>query len=158
MSNYVVGFTGTREGMSEAQRASAAEFMSNMVRESAEAEMGIEGLHGDCVGADADFHQICRDAGLHVSQRPCNLTSMRAYTDAAEIASIMAPMKRNQMIVDDCDVLVACPPPEAEVKRSGTWATIRMGRRDNKQVVIIYPDGSIVEDCSGEHQDGVEYD
>ena len=156
-AGYILGFTGTRDGMTPEQRDSATSFIARLMVGCSEAEMAFEGLHGDCVGADADFHQICRDEGVEggaMKQRPCTFSGMRAHTDALEISKPEKPMARNQKIVDDCDALLACPPTDFEIERgSGTWATIRMGRKANRQVVIVYPDGSVVEDCSGELED-----
>jgi len=148
MKKVIIGFTGTRNGMTDEQRESVVDLVQNL-KHSLSTMASIVGLHGDCVGADADFHDICRAEELDVHQRPCTFKNMRARTDAMEIAKPMTAMVRNQLIVDDCVVLVACPPTVKELKRSGTWATIRMGRKANKQVVIIYPDGTLVEDCAG---------
>ncbi len=152
MEKMIVGFTGTREGMTDEQFARVQIFIEDLQK-----DLPLSGLHGDCVGADNDFHDICREAGMEVSKRPCRAPmELRANTDAKPIASPMAPMKRNQLIVDDCEFLLACPPTEEELKRSGTWATIRMGRRSGKQVIIVYPDGTLVEDASGPIKERVD--
>jgi hypothetical protein len=144
MDNTIIGFTGTRKGMTDAQFAVVHDFIQDLKK-----SLPLEGQHGDCAGADAAFHTICRIEGLRVSQRPCWLENFRAHTDAVPLAEPTDPLERNQKIVDDCDVLIACPATEEEQMRSGTWATIRMARAANKQILIAYPDGTLVEDSPG---------
>ena len=144
MEQLLLGFTGTREGMTPEQKKTVKMFVENLKQ-----SFTVLGLHGDCVGADVDFHGICRELGLSVFQRPGNIPVYRARTDAAELDLPTDPMIRNAKIVDQAGVLLACPVGEEEEARSGTWATIRMGRKAKKQVIIIYPDGSLIEDCYG---------
>jgi len=101
------------------------------------------GLHGDCIGADADFNTVCISLNLKTWIRPCTLKDLRAYCDGEVIADPVKPMKRNQAIVTQSTVMVACPPNDKELKRSGTWATIRMARRAKKPLYILFPGGKI---------------
>ncbi len=108
----------------------------------------INFIHGDCIGADADAHTLCRNVGIRkIGSYPCNLKNQRAYTDADQIADPAPPLERNRVIADRCDILIACPSTDHEIQRSGTWATIRHRSRSfqNFQLVIIWPDGSIDE-------------
>ena len=101
-------------------------------------------MHGDCVGADEQFDKLCKKLGIRTVCRPCTFTNMRAFCTEA-IAEPTNPMARNRAIVADCHYLLACPPTAQEIKRgSGTWATIRYGRKANKSTKIIYPDGSLL--------------
>ena len=134
----IIGFTGTRNDLTEVQ-------LRNIIAGLMELGEGWEGLHGDCVGADDVFDKCCKELGIVTKCRPCTFTNMRAYATEA-IAEPVRPMERNRQIVADCDHLFACPPTEEEVKRSGTWATIRFGRKANKPVTIFYPSGKI-EQC-----------
>jgi hypothetical protein len=52
-------------------------------------------------------------------------------------------LDRNQAIANEIDMLVATPQESEEVNRSGTWATIRRTRKQEKPVLIINPDGSL---------------
>lgn len=138
----IIGFTGSRTGMTPITSRMVAEIV-RMIKDHAP----CTGLHGDCIGADADFDQICKDAGMVTKIRPCTFESMRANCDAEEIAEPMAPMQRNRDIVGDADVMIACPPNFEEIKRgSGTWATIKFTRRAEKPLYIVYPDGSIAQE------------
>lgn len=139
-----IGFTGTRKGMTYAQLQEVRGFLVTL-----KDDLRLKAVHGDCVGADEEFHKICRDIDIWVQQRPCTRTEFRAYTDAPELEGPQEPLLRNRRIVRGCDVLLACPHTMTEQGHGGTWYTIREGRRKNKQVVIVYPDGTIVEDCPG---------
>ena len=47
-------------------------------------------------------------------------------------------LKRNEDIVNKCDVLIACPiDKNKEILRSGTWATIRKARKLNKTIYLL---------------------
>ena len=48
--------------------------------------------------------------------------------------SMTDPLDRNQAMIDNCDVLIACPRTHREVDRSGTWATVRRGRRADRTI------------------------
>lgn len=133
----VVGFTGTREGMTPPQKATVTAFMTKLSTQPS------KGVHGDCLGADFDFHRILRSLGVEAYSRPCTLSHQRAYTDAVLLASPDSPLVRNQRIVEDCDVLLVCPKTFREELRSGTWATYRRACRARKRVIVFYPDGSV---------------
>ncbi len=48
---------------------------------------------------------------------------------------------RNANIVRATEYLIAMPAHHSEVRRSGTWATIRSARRQGKTTYIIDPGG-----------------
>lgn len=52
----IVGFTGTREGMSPEQKRVTREIISQLITTSVHTA-----VHGDCIGADTDFHHIIRE-------------------------------------------------------------------------------------------------
>lgn len=140
----IVGFTGTRNGMTPEQRGRVGRMLSRW-------QLGdtLLGIHGDCVGADADFDAICCELGIVRWCRPCTLKGevvhpFRAKTGAVQIALPTNPMARNRRIAEQCDVMIGCPPNDFELWRgSGTWATIRCGVRYGKRVHVVYPDGSV---------------
>lgn len=140
----ILGFTGTRRGMTAAQQRTVARLIAQVA---AHSETALVGLHGDCVGADVDFHLMCRRFGLEVICRPCNLTRFRAYTDARAVGPPVPPMARNAKIVADSSLMFACPPNREVIKRgSGTWGTIAIARRDKRPLAIIYPEGDTLEE------------
>lgn len=136
MSNegYVIGFTGTRNGMTAKQKKVVAEIIKM--------KSPIFVVHGDCEGADTDFHNICLPL-FPIRIRPCNHKS-RAWNDgASDIMNVKSPLERNKDIVRDSNLLVATPPTSEEIKRSGTWHTIRHARKMNVPRIIVWPDGSL---------------
>lgn len=133
---YIIGFTGARDGMTDKQKAKVQNILAYMEWPR------WSGLHGDCLGADEDFHNICRAMKREVLQRPCILANQRAYTDAKEIAKPKNPLVRNKEIVDQASGMIACPSGDVEQLRSGTWSTIRYARlSDHRQLVVVFPDG-----------------
>jgi len=46
---------------------------------------------------------------------------------------------RNRDIVDESDMMVACPGGPEEL-RSGTWSTIRYAHKQGKEVLILMPE------------------
>lgn len=131
-----IGFTGTRNGMTKEQH--------QRVKEIVKLANATTAVHGDCLGADEDFHNICHEQGLEINIRPCTFANMRANCDGNEIAEPVAPMQRNRMIVDDADLVIACPPNYVKIKTgSGTWATIGFAKRANKKLIIVFPDGTL---------------
>lgn len=114
-------------------------------------------VHGDCVGADAECDDLARVMRIPRHIRPCSFNgnadhSMRAHCErhgAQVIAEATTPMARNRAIAKECDVLIACPPTKEELRKgSGTWATIRYGRKYGKRVVMVFPDGTAKDEVS----------
>lgn len=120
-----IGFSGTRLGMNDKQRAEFAELIT-LYRP-------IEFHHGDCVGADAEAHAIVRaqlGSRCRIISHPCKNRMMRAFCVAEETRSAKAPIDRNHDIVNETDHLIAAPATMIEVVRgSGTWATIRYAEK-----------------------------
>lgn len=148
MASYIIGFTGTRNGMTDPQKAKVHEELQSILAyvKAMPHEytfLDARAMHGDCVGADADFHHICKREGMTILIRPCTYESMRARCNGIRIAKAKDPMQRNKDIVADADILIATPPTHEEVRRSGTWATVRYMTKAQKPLIIIFPDGSV---------------
>jgi hypothetical protein len=97
--------------------------------------------HGDCVGADAEAHEIARSLGAVVIVHPPIDVSRRAFCSADKLLPPAPYLERNQAIVDSVRILVAAPAQEKEILRSGTWATVRYARRCGVPVTIVPPSG-----------------
>jgi len=141
-----LGFTGTRKGISVAQRKA----LSSWLRSNPASEFH----HGCAIGADEQAHQIVagieKETRVHVTivGHPSNLknltaTSVLRWCDEAREPK--PPLERNADIVAACEKLVACP-DGPEKTRSGTWATVREARRRGKPVVIVWPNGEVTEE------------
>ena len=127
-----VGFTGTQKGMSEQQKKQLIEILTVVL------EPVTEFHHGDCIGADADAHEIVLKLKMPVVVHPPINKSKRAFFSQA--AKAIWPerdyLERNHEIVDECDILIAAPYGK-EVLRSGTWATVRYAKKKHKDMIIF---------------------
>jgi len=137
--NTQVGFTGTQQGMTPPQHNAVASLLDVLCRD------GGHVHHGDCVGADAQFHDLARDRGFRVEVHPPKNMSKRAMCDPDILWPAYEYLERNQHIVDCVGTLIAAPKEHSEVMRSGTWATVRRARKKGISVFIVYPDGRIRE-------------
>ena len=133
----IVGFTGTEKGMTSAQKQTLCLLLDSLDV--------TEFHHGDCVGADAEAHEIALDRGIRIVIHPPTDSKKRAFCKGAvEIREPKPYLDRNHDIVDEGDgALIATPFEEKEILRSGTWATVRyaykMGRAVD--VFVIRPEG-----------------
>ena len=135
-----LGFTGTRNGMSDVQErtlltiASAKEF--------------IEFHHGDCTGSDKQAHDIVdalrvkEKRKIKVVGHPPKYNKYRAYCKFDLEHKPEEYLVRNHNIVDATDILIATPDTKERI-RSGTWATIRYARQQNKKIYIIHKSGRV---------------
>lgn len=131
----IVGFTGTSSGMSAPQKSRLFAMLGE--------QRWLEAHHGDCVGADAEFHAMCRALRLRVIVHPPILEHKRARCDGDVVLEPQDYLIRNRSIVDSCSLLVAAPKMAFEELRSGTWATIRYARKVRRQRRLILPSGEV---------------
>lgn len=134
-----IGFTGTREGMNNFQRATLYDLLVFHYSQDDQENLF---LHGDCLGADAQAAQLAHHLEYTIHAYPSNLPKWRANVPAHKIMEPQDPLVRNTLIVAQCDHLLACPKETTEVRRSGTWSTIRCAIRLRRPFTIIRPDGS----------------
>lgn len=128
------GFTGTQDGMNAYQKIGIHKILLALKKN------GYGQFHhGDCVGADAQAHEIANDMNYTIVIHPPINPKKRAYCkNAYEVKPEKEYLDRNHDIVDETDLLIATPKGEEEL-RSGTWSTIRYAKKQNKNIVIIYP-------------------
>lgn len=129
-----IGMTGNRNGMSEA----AVETFKKYLETSKYTELH----HGDCVGADADAHDIAIFHGIPTVGHPPEKPELRAYKDCDELWPEAPYFVRNRAIVDNVDLMFGFPGTMQETKRGGTWYTIRYAKKQLRPLIIIWPDGS----------------
>jgi len=137
-----IGFTGTRYGMTAEQGAAVDDLVAELFGD-------VVAHHGMCVGADEEFHEICRARGCRIIGHPgpdwpdgqwC------AYTICGEVLAPMPHMKRNRAIVEASNVMIAAPFEDTERNRGGTWATYKMARQALKRgtlssLYVVWRDG-----------------
>jgi hypothetical protein len=147
-----LGFVGVRRGLTIDQFQAVSRIL--VAQRGRGALTGIEVAHRSNNGwAGADFSRITRwmkavpkivlhDCGGPEAETPSlSVESMASWADFSIESSSVPPWNRE--IVDESDVLLACPPIAEEEIRSRTWATIRYARGEGKYVVVVYPDGTV---------------
>lgn len=130
-----IGFTGTRRGMTTEQRLSLARLLRGWTGEF---------HHGDCVGSDAQAHNIAERLGFQIIVHPPENTSMRAFKSASIAMDPLPYLVRNRRIVDATERLIAAPMELSERLRSGIWSTVRYARKVGRPVAVIMSDGTVI--------------
>lgn len=130
----IYGFTGTRSGLNDIQK----DKIIKLLKEDIQNGKKIEIHHGDCIGADTDFHNICKNlTNIKIIIHPPSNNTMRSFCESENICKPKSYLVRNKDIVDKSDVLIACPFNNIEQLRSGTWATIRYAKQTNKPILLF---------------------
>jgi hypothetical protein len=145
-----VGFTGTQEGQTQAQLARFVEVLG--IAKNSQYRL----RHGDCIGSDAQAHDLGMMLGWSIVIHPPIKSVKRAFCDRRiTLAPANGPegqcvivkeakdyIPRNHDIVNESEFMIATPNGFDEELRSGTWATIRYAKKQKKALVIIFPDGT----------------
>ena len=126
-----VGFTGTRQGMSQHQKE---QFVLEMLKLNP-----TEFHHGDCIGADAEAHDIVREffPNIRIIIHPPISVKLRAFKKGNEYKDSESYISRNHNIVDTVEYMFGAPKSNNEELRSGTWATIRYTKKINKTITVL---------------------
>jgi hypothetical protein len=135
-----IGFTGTRHGMTDAQRRGVDQAFCDAI--GGDVHLRVVAHHGDCTGADAQFHIIAEQYGAMTVGHIPNEDKWRAFAQSDSTLEPLPYLQRNEAIVEESTHMIAAPAEMTEQQRGGTWATIRMARRAKKPLIIVYPDGS----------------
>jgi hypothetical protein len=140
VGEVIVGFTGTRKGMTEAQRASVTLLLKKLK------SRGINQFwHGDEAHSDSEAARMAQRLNYLTVALPGPDPTTRGDFVSDERHDPMPYLRRNAVIAEACDVLIATPKPNSvEVLRgSGTWATVRYARGNGKTIYIVQPSGRI---------------
>jgi hypothetical protein len=126
-----VGITGTREGMSQAQKE---QFVLKLHELSP-----TEFHHGDCLGADAEGHDIVREffPNVKIHVHPPKSDYMRARRKGDVMYEPDDYIPRDYRIVDMTEFMFGAPLTDKEIIRSGTWTTIRYTRKIGRNHDIL---------------------
>jgi hypothetical protein len=145
-----IGFTGTRNGMTPHQKHRFVELIDARVK----LYDLVYFVHGGAIGADEEADELFSDVIYNNSMSyniivwPASEARWRYWRKKHVTHTIMPPedpLVRNRKIVDQVEQMYATPAEMSEVIRSGTWATIRYTRSQDKSLTIIFPDGSVRE-------------
>lgn len=137
-----IGFSGTREGMTDEQKKWVRNILVRLMENYSEK---VQAHHGQCIGADAEFNEIVKQVKPDVWRvaHPGWSIGARAKCEVEERRPSKDFIDRNHDIVNETDMLIAAPFEPTEQLRSGTWATIRYARKHGRICVVVLPDGKI---------------
>jgi hypothetical protein len=132
----IAAFTGTRKGATEAQLKTLRAMLI---------KQKVTTLHhGDCMGADEQAHLIAVELGLRTVAHPPTNPKLRAYCIADEVREPLPYITRNHNMVDESGILFATPWESYEIKRSGTWSTVRYAKKTSVPEFVILHDGEVM--------------
>lgn len=137
-----VGFTGTQQGMTDAQRFSVYTILQAYA---AMSNGDLRFHHGDCVGADEQAHALARSLGYLVYLHPPVNESKRAFCE--DVFYTFPPLEyldRNKEIVHETRTLIAAPKERDEQLRSGTWSTVRYAEKHYTDTLLVMPEGDVI--------------
>jgi hypothetical protein len=135
MARVRIGFTGTQRGMTERQRQALSCALDEL--------HATAFHHGDCIGADAQAHDIAAIMGCEIVIHPPALDAKRAWKRSEQMRKPRSYLSRSKDIVRDTDMLIAAPAEATEQLRTGTWSTVRFARKIGRTVWVILPSGDM---------------
>jgi hypothetical protein len=135
-----IGFTGTRHGMTDLQQDEMKRWLASVIK-IAFGPKNVVAHHGDCLGADEDFHEICRRLEIAVHLHPPAEDRWRAFVPVYDAIEPVKPFAlRNLAIVQASRYMLATPKslPSEPRGQGGTWQTIRIAQRLEKPTIIVF--------------------
>lgn len=135
-----VGVTGTRSGMTAAQRSAVESYLETLVFFGPES---LELHHGDCVGVDVEVAELAKALGFRITNHPPVKDELRAYHQSDEFREPLSYFARNRNIVDETDILLVIPYQNEWQSSGGTWYTNDYAKKKQKTRVILYPNGIV---------------
>jgi predicted Rossmann fold nucleotide-binding protein DprA/Smf involved in DNA uptake len=149
----IIGFTGTRFGLTPAQGAALADVVLRPACYYAERH-----LNGGCRGADREMfaYLLGLDGVIEVLPGSVEQAAWAEEQRASLLGrryiihEVEPYLARDLKIALRCNRLIACPGTATEQLRSGTWATVRYARKAGKPITLVLPDGQVVEETPTE--------
>lgn len=132
-NSIIIGFIGTYCSMSENQIYNVYEYLKGI--------NNFEAIHRGYFISDEQFHVIakCFTSEIYIypghSVRNKHDMSLRAFCKEGHIFPSQPHLKRNRTIVENCDILLACP--YSNIEKGGTWYTINYAKKINKNCIIF---------------------
>lgn len=154
-ANWTWGFTGSRTGWTDLQRAAVEEIWDYLPPARLH--------HGDCIGSDFNAHRLALTHEIWYTSiiiHPPLDSKYRAWCGGPPRRVIVLPTfpygERNENIVRQTkqasrvtkgsqgrNSLLATPNSMKPVPHSGTWMTISIASRYRLPTIIVFPDGMI---------------
>lgn len=143
----IIGFTGTRKGLTNQQLAWLVRTFEDGVADGTMTQVH----HGACIGADAAVHAQALECNIPIHVwPPVNPKYLAVETITPHPLVTVHPkmpyLDRNRQIVGATYGLVALPKQNEQPDRmlwGGTWYTVDFAERTNKPVIICYPNGRV---------------
>jgi hypothetical protein len=134
----ICGYTGSKFGMTSFQQQTLNWVLSN---QAGAADEQPKFHHGDCIGGDEQAAKIAKALGFWTIGHPPTDPKLRAFFPSDEERDPLPYLQRDRALVKEVPMLVATP-HGPEIRRSGTWATIRYAREAGVPRLIIRPNGT----------------
>lgn len=128
-----VGFTGTQDGMTRDQANHLYLGLLDVVR-----DVPVIFHHGDCIGADAEAHEIAQSLGCKVEVHPPTEDAKRAWCVGDFEREPFQYLVRNKHIVDASSFIFAATKTPHEELRSGTWSTCRYAKKWGVPITFLF--------------------
>lgn len=130
-----IGFTGTRKGMTDAQKKRLKLLLKAMKSKITRVH------HGDCIGADSEFHYIVDSLNtkIEIIIHPPTEAIHRAHCPSPFIRNKKSYLARNRDIVNESELIIATPKTMLREGGGGTWYTINFAKSRGKRVIILEP-------------------
>lgn len=139
-----LGFSGTRFGMTDLQVFHVKKLLLDLSEIAPLLDEVFEVHHGDCVGADAQFHHMAKSVGARVVIHPPTDDRHRAFCEGDEMRDPYPHLIRNDNIVRESEFMITAPPTVLEQVRGGTWSTNRKAAAAGKLWRTVLPSGIVV--------------
>jgi hypothetical protein len=139
----ILGFTGTRKGMTKAQLVSLRAIIEADLALSITPPSKTEWHHGCSGKSDVAASYIAAAFGMKVIGHPSVTVEPQGYYDV--LLPEKLPLERDEDIAKCVELLFATPETDNETPRGGTYATVRRARKHNTRHIIIYRDGTFEE-------------
>ncbi len=133
----IVGFTGTRRGMSRDQQLRVFSLLQRLTPRRVR--------HGDCTGGDAEFHEMVFALGIPIDVHPPSEDRYRAFCTTGKI-TIHQPNDyhtRDRHIVQGSTVLIGAPLNPTN-RGGGTWYTMEYAKKKHKKIYRVLRDGTVI--------------
>lgn len=135
----ILGFTGTRSGMTDPQKAAFRKLVEKL--------QPREFRHGDCVGADEESHDIVREIvpECRIIIHPPIDTKARAWRTGDAILTPLTHFARNREIVRASMVMAGASLTAFRTERGGTWYTLDFAVKVGRPIHVLWPDGHVTQ-------------
>lgn len=144
----VIGATGSREPVSNAQRAWVYSTFEDAIRNNVFRRVH----HGACTGADEFIHEVALESGIYIDVWPPTVIKYLAPQcilshPLVTVHHAMPYLNRDREVVRGGTAgLIALPRQDSQPAREswgGTWYTVDFAERMGRNVVICYPNGKV---------------